>query len=324
MKSISTIPRSHTRRQFVAQSAAAGATLVLSPLSGLAGGAAGDPQPTAVKHGSIDAHVHVWTSDVEKYPLAPGFRQNEVKPSHFTPEDLFAHCQPCGVTRIVLIQMSFYGYDNSYMLDMMRQHSGVFSGVAVVDPQAQPAHTMRRFAMQGVRGFRIHPRGLKEDEWLAGPGMAEMWKAGAADRLAMCCLIDARYLPSVDAMCRQYGDTPVVIDHVARIGVDGQIRKSDVNNLCALARHKHAYVKISAFYALGHKRAPYTDLGPLIRRVVDAFGPDRCMWASDCPFQVEAGHEYRPSIELIRSGLDFLSDNDRQWLLGKTAESVFF
>jgi hypothetical protein len=48
------------------------------------------------------------------------------------------------------------------------------------------------------------------------------------------------------------------------------------------------------------------------------------MWATDCPYQVQQGHTYSGSIELVRDRLDFLSDADRQWLLKKTAERVFF
>ena len=81
---------------------------------------------------------------------------------------------------------------------------------------------------------------------------------------------------------------------------------------------------MSAFYALGKKHAPYTDLGPMIRRLLSAFGPERLMWATDCPFQVENGHTYRDSIDLIRERLDFLTASDRKWLLGGTAQRVFF
>ena len=62
-------------------------------------------------------------------------------PASFTPEELFAHSRPCGVSRVVLIQMSFYQFDNRYMLDMMSLHKGVFSGTAVIDAHAkEPAH----------------------------------------------------------------------------------------------------------------------------------------------------------------------------------------
>jgi len=274
--------------------------------------------------GAIDAHVHVWTPELDRYPLAPGYEKDRMVVPSFTPEELFAHTRPCGVGRIVLIQMSYYGYDNSYMLDMMRKHQGTFSGVAVVDREAKPRRTMLALAREGVRGFRIRPGERTPDRWLDGEGTAAMWKCGAEERLAMCLLIDPEYLPAVDSLCEKSPDTPVVVDHFARIGVDDRMRKADLDKLCRLARHKNAHVKVSAFYALGKKQAPYLDLGPMIRRVLDAFGPERLMWASDGPFQVLRGHTYRDSIELIRSRLDFLTPTDREWLLRKTAERVFF
>jgi predicted TIM-barrel fold metal-dependent hydrolase len=242
----------------------------------------------------------------------------------FAPEDLFTHSKPAGVARIVLIQMSFYRFDNSYMLDCMKAHPGVFSAVAIVDSNGPaPDKAMDTLARDGARGFRIVP-GSAPGTWLDTPGMHAVWTAGAKRRLAMCPLINPNALPSVDRMCAKYPDTPVVIDHLARIGADGEIRDSDVRLLCGLARHKNVTVKVSAFYALGKKQAPYTDLSGLIRRVFEDFGPRRLMWASDCPFQVQNGHSYQPSISLIRDRLPFLSAEDREWILSKTAASVFF
>jgi predicted TIM-barrel fold metal-dependent hydrolase len=154
--------------------------------------------------------------------------------------------------------------------------------------------------------------------------MAAMWKTGAREQLAMCMLINPDALGPLDAMCEKFPDTPVVVDHFGRVGVDGVIRDAEVDNLCRLARHKNTHIKVSAFYALGKKKAPYTDLAPMIRRLVEAYSPKRLMWATDCPYQVQNGHTYRDSIELVRSRLDFLSADDRQWLLHKTAARVFF
>lgn len=62
----------------------------------------------------------------------------------------------------------------------------------------------------------------------------------------------------------------------------------------------------------------------MIKRLYEAFGPQRLMWASDSPYQLQGGNNYRASISLIRDKLDFISAEDRQWLLAKTAERVFF
>lgn len=250
-----------------------------------------------------------------------------MRPRNFTPEVLFRHTRPNGVDRINLIQMSFYGFDNRYMLDMISLYPGVFSGTAVIDPhQARPEREMEALAQHGVRAFRIHPRLSRRPAatWLRPQGYAQMFAAGARHNLAMSCLIETDSLPELDRVCRQFPDTPVIIDHICRIGTSGTIREQDVRVLLAMAQHQRVMVKIGAFYALGRKRPPYTDLAPLIRRVVQAFGSNRCMWESDCPFQVVGIHNYRDSINLIRQRLNFLTDQDKDWLLRRTAEEFFF
>jgi len=275
----------------------------------------------------IDAHVHVWTSDTEKYPLAPGFKKEDMKPASFTPEELFQHCKPAGVGRINLIQMSFYGFDNSYMLDMIAKHPGVFVGTAVIDPLGKdPAGLMDDLVKKGVRAFRIHPKLSQEpvEKWLRPEGYQKMFAAGARNNQAMSCLIGPDGLPELDRMCTKFPDTPVIIDHLARIGLDGMIRDEDVDRLCAMAKHKKVMLKVGAFYALGKKKPPYDDLAPLIKKAVTAFGPKRCMWESDCPFQVQDGNTYQASIDLIQRRLAFLGAEDKEWLLRKSAESFFF
>jgi predicted TIM-barrel fold metal-dependent hydrolase len=289
--------------------------------------AVSDMNAQGVKMNYIDAHVHVWTPDTARYPLAAGFKKEDMKPASFTPQELFKHCKPAGVGRIALIQMSFYGFDNSYMLDMIAMHPDVFVGTAVINPLGKdPAGEMNDLAKKGVRAFRIHPKLTAEpiDKWLRPEGYKKMFVAGARNNQAMACLINPDALPELDRMCTAHPDTPVIIDHLARIGSDGMIRDADVDRLCAMAKHKKVMVKVGAFYALGKKKPPYTDLGPLIKKVVSAFGANRCMWESDCPFQVQGEHTYQASVDLVRQRLDFLSDDEKDWLLRKTAERFFF
>ena len=136
-------------------------------------------------------------------------------------------------------------------------------------------------------------------------------------------LINPVALPSLDRRCSQFPDTPVIIDHLARIGAAEPINDAHVDSLCAMAKHANVMVKISAFYALGRKAPPYADLAPLIRRVYDAFGPERLMWASDCPFQV-VDHAYEDSVGLIRDRLDFLSAADKEQILRKDRRGFLF
>src|SRR5437879_13246260 len=137
-----------------------------------------------------------------------------MKPRRFTPEDLFKHARPNGVDRINLIQMSFYGFDNRYMLDMMALYKDVFVGTAVIDPLADaPDELMTELAKKRVRAFRIYPDLGKQSaaRWLEPPGYSKVSEAGARNNQAMSCLIAPDALPELDRMCRKFPGKPVNI-----------------------------------------------------------------------------------------------------------------
>jgi len=272
----------------------------------------------------IDAHVHVWKPADATYPYDPTYNGPPASPASFTPEHLLSIARPVGVKRIVLVQMSFYGTDNSYMLEAMKRHPGVFSGIAVVDHDAPSLPgEISRLASLGVRGFRI-TRDDREAGWLETANMRKMWRLAGEKKMAMCALVGPDALAAVHRMCEEFPATTVVIDHMARVGMDGVVRDRDVSALCNLSRHPRVYVKVSAFYALGKKRAPYHDLVPLIQALYNAFGAQRLMWGSDSPFQVEPPFTYAESLDLVSNGLPFLTTDDKEWILRKTAQKIFF
>lgn len=279
----------------------------------------------SVKGNWIDAHSHVWTRDLKKYPLANNQTVDVLDPPSFTGDELWNLVEPLGVNRVVLIAHHlYYAYDNSYMTDLAAAHPERFRVVGLVDEmKPDVAKTMRELLKQKVTGFRITPW-INGDKWLESEGMGAAWKCAAETGQAMCCLIDAKNIPQVASMCEKNPDTNVVIDHFARIGVDGVVRDTDVKALCALAKFKRVKVKISAYYALGKKQPPYEDLLPMIKQLYMTFGPGRLMWASDAPYQLGGENSYAASLELITKRADFLSETDRESILRKSAEETYF
>lgn len=272
--------------------------------------------------GFIDSHVHIWTSDCNGFPRLPAAAEPE--PVDFTPEILLGIVQAAGVSRIVLVQVSFYGENNRYLLEAVRRYPLVFSGVPLIDhTAADAADRLRDLSAAGARGFRILPN-TPPETWSGLPGMRRLWSQADQERLPICALINPKALPAVKRMCAQFPTTPLVIEHMGRIGMDGEIRDADVRALCDLAAFPETYVKVSAFHALGARQAPYLDLSGLVRRIFDAFGPQRMLWGSDAPAQLRSGHTYRGSLKLIRNDLHFLSAPDRDAILKTTAEGLFF
>ncbi len=293
---------------------------VIQPVASAADGSA-----AGKKSGFIDAHSHIWPPDDSKYPLANGQTVADLKPRSFTDDELMAVAGPEGVDRVVLIQHSIYhGFDNSYLVDAYHRHPDRFRVVGMLDSRKSGTGAeMRKLLKHGVTGFRITPSILGAG-WLKADGMKEMWRTAVETRQNMCCLINPSDLPDVSRMCEEFPDTPVVIDHFGRVGIDGRVRPQELLDLLSLAEHPNVRVKISAYYALGLKRPPHDDLLPMIREVVETFGANRCMWASDCPYQIEGVNNYKASISVIRDRAEFLDKEARDWLLRRTAEETFF
>tara|TARA_R110002096_G_scaffold310126_10_gene504725 strand:- start:8915 stop:9850 length:936 start_codon:yes stop_codon:yes gene_type:complete len=306
-----------TRRTVLGASLTAGLSA-----AGVAVSCSGDKSP---ERNWIDAHVHVWTPDQQAYPISPNFSEKEMEPASFQPAELFAEQKGSGVSRTVLIQMSFYEFDNRYMLDSMAKYPGRFGGVAIVDAETEGvAQTMKDLGAQGVRGFRLYAFPDRVKDWEASKGIQAMWKTGGEEGLAMCCLTDPASLPVIHRMCQAYPETRVVIDHFARIGLQGEVDQAVLDQLLAMADFPNTYLKTSAFYALGKKTPPYTDLADMYRQVRDAFGSERLMWGSDCPYQVQGEHTYDASLSLVTDELDFLTEQDKENILRNTAEKLFF
>ena len=296
-------------------------------MAAFAGLAAPDPRQPV-----FDAHVHIWTPDIAKFPLSPGFYPKDFgKIPSITAEELMAHSKPAGVTVINLVQMTWYGLDHTYILDVIRRYPRNFVGTGIVPAfsdatLASPDLTMVELAKGGIYAFRLLGRKNAPGapaQWMDHPGYEKMFTAAARHNLALSFLMGPDDLPELDRMCTRHPDAPVIIDHICRIGVSGQIEEAAVAALCKMARHRRVMLKVGAFYALGAKREPYTDLLPLIRRVVSAFGPERCMWESDAPFQIQKPHSYAASVALIRDHADFLSASDKRHILFNTANRFF-
>ena len=273
----------------------------------------------------IDAHSHIWTRDVAKFPLADGKTVADLAPPSFTAEELLQVAKPENVDRVVLIcHHPYYGFDNSYLLDAATRYPQKFRIVGALDQQQPHAdQRMKELLKQRVTGFRISPL-VSGESWLDSPGMDLMWRTAAETKQAMCCLINPANLSQVSKMCEKYRETPVVIDHFARIGMTGEVKREELDQLCGLARFENVTVKISAYYALGKKQSPYHDLVPMIKRLFETYGAQRLMWASDSPYQLQEGNSYRASISLVRDHLNFVSPEERAWLLRGTAAKVYF
>jgi L-fuconolactonase len=278
--------------------------------------AAAAASPFLMDYRIIDPHVHVWKHD-PKYPFAAGAH---VPDRDATPEMLLDLMKANGVSKTVIIQVIHYKYDNSYLADVLKRFPETFHGVCRVDPldPAAPDH-LSRLTAQGFRGVRLSPSGEASGDWFRGPLMPPLWQRCSELKVPMTVLAPITRMPDVAALLEKLPDLTVVIDHMADCPID---QPDELEKLIALKRYPHLFVKISHTWSISKQPYPWLDAQQYVKRLYDAYGPERLMWATDWPI-VEGHSTYARALSVVRDEMKFLSAADKEWILSKTIERVW-
>ncbi len=265
----------------------------------------------------VDPHVHVWKHDA-RFPFASGAK---VPNYDATPEMLLDLMHANGISKTVIIQVIHYRYDNRYLASVLKQYPQYFQGVCRVDPldPAAPDHLSEVSALPGFRGVRLSPAAGPEGDWIRGPLMPPLWTRCKSLGVPMTLLAPIDRMPDVEPLIEKFPDLTVVIDHMADCPVD---RPEKLDNLIALRRYPRVYVKISHTWSLSKDGYPWLDAQILVKRLYDALGPQRLMWATDWPIAKERA-TYRQRLTVVRDDMKFLNAVDKEWMLSKTVEQVW-
>jgi L-fuconolactonase len=265
----------------------------------------------------IDPHVHVWKHD-PAFPFAAGAK---VPDFDATPEALLELMRANGISKTVIIQVIHYRYDNSYLAAVLKKYPTYFRGVCRVDPldPAAPDHLSRISSQPGFHGVRISPAADATGDWISGPLMPLLWQRCQQLKVPMTLLAPISRIPEIGKLIERFPDLTVVIDHMADCPVD---HPEELEKLIALVRYPKVFVKISHTWSLSKAEYPWTDSQALVKRLYDTFGPKRLMWATDWPIAKDRA-TYSQRLEVIRSGMKFLNDEDKHWLLSKTVQEVW-
>jgi predicted TIM-barrel fold metal-dependent hydrolase len=186
-----------------------------------------------------------------------------------------------GIGGFVIVQPSFYGNDNTLLLQTLDALGGDGRGVAVVD-LSESKQTLDDFARRGVRGVRLnlYSTAARADEKSLADTFAAL--TATAERMHWHVeVIASLYIlaPHVDLFATS--PVPLVIAHYGVYG-NATPETSDARRLLDLLRLPQVWMKLSAPYRVSSdKLATRPD-----KRWLDAIlacAADRCVWGSDWP-----------------------------------------
>ena len=166
----------------------------------------------------------------------------------------------------------------------------------------------------GMLGIRTAFHQGRAPLWLED-GTAD-WFWDAAERYDVPVMAFApQAVPKLGEIAERHPGLRLIIDHMGlSSALRGKPLDGAVENLLKLARLKNVAVKVSALPCYVDEPYPFPTLHPLIRRVVEAFDPRRCFWGTDLSHLTSS---YKQCLTLFTEELHFLSDNDKEWILGR-------
>lgn len=270
-----------------------------------------------------DAHVHVVSSDTERFPLQPGgFGRNWWTGRPVDAEHVAADLDSAGVARAVIVQaVGPYGNDNRYAQEVVAQHPDRFALVAAIDSDGPDpaAEVAALVAGGGVAGVRVAAFG-GDAPWLTDGRGAAIWAAAAdcGTNLVVACL--APHLDGVAALVRAQPDVTVALDHCAFPDLAGGAPYRNAAPLFQLAELPSVHVKVSTIVLRDSEAAG--GAGVFATAIVDAFGADRVCWGSDHPQTYEV-----PYPDMVARALDATAQLDvdaRAAVLHRTADRLWF
>lgn len=264
----------------------------------------------------IDAQVHIWQADT---PARPHVKEDASKPHRPIPlgyEDLLQEMQAAGVDRAILVPPSWDGYRNDYALAAAQKHPDRFAVMGKV-PLNDPASREKLpgwLKQPGMLGFRISFRHGGTHSWL-DDGSGD-WFWADCEKYNIPVMIFAPFaVAAVGKIAERHPGLRLICDHM---GLNTQWKGKDltpgVDLLLTFAKYKNLGVKLSCLPCYVDEAYPYPTLHPQIRRVVEAFGPQRLFWGTDLS---QSPCTYRQNVTLFTEAMDFLSASDKEWLMGK-------
>eukprot|EP00929_Paragymnodinium_shiwhaense_P094595 TRINITY_DN55275_c0_g1_i2.p1 TRINITY_DN55275_c0_g1~~TRINITY_DN55275_c0_g1_i2.p1 ORF type:complete len:379 (-),score=71.94 TRINITY_DN55275_c0_g1_i2:105-1241(-) len=223
----------------------------------------------------IDCHFHVF-GELDAYPPA---KKRGYTPSPASFQDWQGAVGAYGFKRVVFVQPSCYGSDNSCMLDTMATCPLPCRGVAVIDSRTTDDE-LQRMKAAGVRAVRLNMRSTATSTTLSDLLVI------TADRIGrlgwhievFATLQEIASAASAISCCR----VPVVIDHIGLAVAKLGPQQPGFDVLVRLVRDSLCWVKLSAVYRIANDEPAFLSATEIINSLISA-NSARLVWGSDWP-----------------------------------------
>ena len=267
----------------------------------------------------VDAQIHLWKAETEDWRWAPGMKPQ--LPDPFTIERALAMMNQAGVDRAVIVPPAWTGDRNDYALEAARRYPerfAVMGRIPLQNPQSAALLPTWK-AQRGMLGVRLSFNTDVTMAWLRD-GTADWFWPAAEKAQAPVMFLASHQVSMFARIAERHPQLTLIIDHM---GLNSSSRTNMATDIpaaiqetVALARYSNVSVKLSGAVGNSLEAYPFRDMTSYLQRVFDAYGPERCYWASDMTNSF-AKASYRQRVTHFTQELTFLSETDKDWVMGR-------
>jgi len=266
----------------------------------------------------VDAQVHLWKASGPDFPWVSGAKPQLPEP--FTIERIVPLMDEAGVDRVVIVPPTLNDI-NAYALEAVQRYPNRFAVMGRV-PLENPksAALLPRWKDQpGMLGVRVTFNTPETLKWLSDGTTNWFWPAAEKAGLPVMFLAFGN-VHLFDPIAKSHPGLPLIIDHMGvnpPIAQDpGRMAKA-IGDAVALAQYPNVSIKMSNLVNASLEPYPFRDLTPHLQRVFEAYGPRRCFWGTDLTNTQFTRVTWRQRIDHFTKELPFLTESDKDWVMGR-------
>ena len=267
----------------------------------------------------VDTHLHCFAGGDPRFPY---HAQAPYRPtSKATPERLLECMDGAGVSYAVVVHPEPYQDDHRYLEHCLQVGGKRLKGTCLFFAD-RPGSVDRMAALVKrhpgqIVAARLHAYAPGRLPPFGSRELRHLWQTATELGLAMQLHFEPRYAPSLEPLIRDFSETTVIIDHLGR-PMQGTVKEHDV--VLRWSRFRNTVMKVSSLP--DQNRYPHRDVRPILRRLTEAFGPERMIYGGG--FNSEATPaSYRDYRSRIGELLAHLSAAEQAQIFGQTAARLY-
>lgn len=260
----------------------------------------------------VDSQIHIWQNG----KMSPHHRQNPT----YSIDDALAEMASAGVDAAVIHPPSSLGEAaNTYAIEAVRQHPDKFCILGHFDLRSPDGENIvaNWKKRTGMLGFRFTFSEPEQKAWWTDGTLDWFWKACEKHDLRIGLLAAGKNIAAFGSIAQRHPGLKMHIDHIGRGGGRADLKDdaiyANLDEMLALAKLPNVAVKLSGAPSTSSQPYPYTNIHVYLRRIIEAFGPDRCFWGTDI---TRMPISYRQCVTMFTEEMPWLKGRDLERVMG--------